>query len=277
MRRVLLVVLVLLVVAAGPVWAVQIAPGVDVTGVLLPATGGMETTVLRTITITNSNVGGVPTVIELGPMAGVVNGTPVQIGLQFTIPGTDGSRRVNLSMPIPQYVTFVSGELTINAIRQPNPSIVGGAYSLTVTVPAATSATVPGVCVVQDRVDVWVTSSGAALDAPLSMLLRTTAAGDWAAAVKFVRVHVGSRMPQNWYWWQPHNPPVDASDVVVRASVPPSVRYAPRKGGGYLVGQVGSADRVPSQYADRVVSWHLGDIRAGYPSEVHWFTEPASE
>ena len=277
MRLVTAVLLVLLVVAAGPVWAVQIAPGVDVTGVLLPATGGMETTVLRTISITNSNVSGTPTVIELGPLAGIVNGTPVQIGLQFTIPGTDGVRRVNLSMPLPRYTSFTPGELTINGLRQPDPTIVGGAYALTVTVPAATSATVPGVCVVQDRVDIFVTSPTAALGAPLSMILGTTAAGDWAAAVKPVRARVGRWMPQSWWWWQPWNPPVDAENVIVRASVPPSVEYVPGHSHGYLVGQVGSTDTVRGEYADRVVTWHLGDIRAGYPSEVLWFTKPASE
>ena len=276
MKRVLLVVLVLFAVC-GPVWAVQIAPGVDVTGVLTPATGGMETTVLRTITITNSNVGGIPTIIELGPMAGVVNGTPVEIGLQFTIPGTDGARDVNLSMPIPLYCRFVPGELYINNVRQDDPVILNGAYSRTVPVPAATSPTAKGVTIVRDRVDILVTSPTAALDAPLSMILGTTAAGDWAAAVTPVRARVGRGMPQNWYWWQPWNPPVDAENVIVRASVPPSVEYVPGHSHGYLVGQVGSADTVRGEYADQVVTWHLGDIRAGYPSEVLWFTEPASE
>ena len=270
-RRLTLLVLVLLAVAlCGSAWAVPIAPGLDVTAALDPSSGGLDTEVRRILTITNTNVSGAPTIIELGPIAAVVDGVPVPIQLRFTIPGAEGARQVALSMPLPEYTTFVPGSLIVKGVVQPDPEIVGNAYSLTVTVPAAVSETKPGVCLLQDRVHVLVTTPVAAAPAPLSMALKTTDEGDWRVGMKFVRERPDCLMSSRWLWWQSFSPPIYNTNVVMRASVPPGVTYRP-SAGAYRRGN--PFDLVPGEYANRVVTWRLGDFGPGEPFHASWFME----
>jgi hypothetical protein len=281
MKRLTMLLLVLLAVAmCGPAWAVRIAPGLDVTIILNPSSGGPETTTQRTVTFTNTRLDTDPVeplVIELGSWPSVLNGVPVEVKATFTVigrPGTPGAYEVNLPMPLPRYVSFTPGELMINGVRQPDPTIVGGAYALTVTVPAATSATVPGKCVVGDRVDVLVTDI-ASVDAPLSLALRTSDDGRWQAGMKLVRTTVRYSIPQQWRWNESVKPPVTAGiNVIALCSVPPGITYEPGSAHAYLKDQVGSADSVRGTYEDGVVTVRLGDMQAGYPAEVFWYAEP---
>jgi len=140
---VLAVMVAALIVAAAvakPAQAAEVEPGVDASVVVDPASGEGETTVNRTVTITNSNedrnkVYNIGIVIR-GP--GGSGDFPLPANYTAFIPGSRRNRVVD--MLTPGDCVYIPGSLYINDMLQPNPSVTGlGHYSLVVDLPANAS------------------------------------------------------------------------------------------------------------------------------------------
>ena len=177
MKRVLPFVLVLLVVLCGPVWAVPIGDGLGVSLSLDPAGNN----VTRMATITNTNKALPTQVLDFSITARVLpSGLLFTIAGQVEVTGDSGVRQVELGMSVPTLATLVPGSVKVNNIVQPNPTIVGGSYKLTVTVPAATTTTT-GAAIVEDRLTMNLPLVAQLIRAPVSTAL-LIAENAWAAA-----------------------------------------------------------------------------------------------
>ena len=147
-RRLLLCLLLLLVSA--PAWAVEIAPELNCAVSVTPTSGGPGTVIARVVLTTNTRQSTAPVVVQIGPVAGEVNGTPVEVTANFTITGLSGTRQVTYDMPVPAGLTLQPGSLKVAGVVQPDPVVANGYYSLSLTVPAATALT-SGLLRVEDR------------------------------------------------------------------------------------------------------------------------------